>query len=246
MLIPEISSARSSEEYSNGAIVDLPVKSSGLRVVQLGSETLNVAFPENHSFAAKSWRSIRLAELASAPVVMLSPRVDPSRPIVEEALRAKGPTTFKITDAGSIIELLDQVVFGQRIGLVRISTQRLLRKGVLQKPLVDGPAVGHALIFRSNDHSRRLRSLIDAVVCLLPKSHAGTPVDGNYQLLVILISFNTPYLLSAVSGTRSGLFLRPADGASSASGALRVSAPTNCGGSLRKCRRLPWEQGPLA
>lgn len=148
----------------DAAIVDLPVKTNGLRVIALGEETLGVAFPENHPFAAKSRRSIHLAELISAPVIMLSPKVDPSRPIVEEALRAKGPTTFKIADAGNIVELLDQVVFGQRIGIVRNSTQRLSRKGVLQKPIADGPMVGHALILRSNDHSRRLLSFTDAAV----------------------------------------------------------------------------------
>jgi DNA-binding transcriptional LysR family regulator len=148
----------------DAAIVDLPVKTSGLRVVTLGAEALNVAFPDSHPFTAKSRRSIRLAELVSAPVIMLSSKADPSRPIVEEALRASGPTTFKIADAGNIVELLDHVVFGQRIGIVRSSTQRLLRKGVLQKPIVDGPALGHALIFRLNDHSRRLHSFTDAVV----------------------------------------------------------------------------------
>lgn len=148
----------------DAAIVDLPVKTSGLRVVALGSEALNAAFPESHPFAAKSRRSIRLAELVSTPVTMLPARVDPTRPIVEEALRSQGPTTFKIADAGNIVELLDHVVFGQRIGIVRSSTQRLSRKGVLQKPIVDGPALGHALIFRSNEHSPRLHSFTDAVV----------------------------------------------------------------------------------
>ena len=146
------------------AIVDLPVKTNGLRVVALGSEALNVAFPDSHPFAAKSRRSIRLAELVSTPVIMLPARVDPTRPIIEEALRSQGPTTFKISDAGNIVELLDHVVFGQRVGIVRSSTQRLFRKGALQKPIADGPMTGHALIFRSNDHSRRLRSFTDAVV----------------------------------------------------------------------------------
>ena len=148
----------------DAAIVDLPIKTGGLRVVALGSEALNVAFPDGHPFAAKSRRSVRLVELISSPVIMLSPKADPTRPIVEEALRSQGPPTFKIADAGNIVELLDHVVFAQRIGIVRSSTQRLFRKGVLQKPISDGPTVGHALIFRSNDHSRRLHSFTDAAV----------------------------------------------------------------------------------
>ena len=147
--------------HYDAAIVDLPIRGNGLRMVPLYSEPLVAAFPEKHAFAKQS--ALTLADLTCVPLVLLAQNADPARPFIERSLRKSGSTIYKIRDAGNLIELLDQVVLENRIAMVRASTQRLERRGLLYKPLTDSMILECALVWRSENRRATLLSILNAI-----------------------------------------------------------------------------------
>jgi LysR family hca operon transcriptional activator len=147
--------------HYDAAIVDLPIHANGLRMVPLYSEPLVAAFPEKLAFAKQS--VLTLADLTRVPLVLLAQNADPARPFIERSLRKSGSTIYKIRDAGNLIELLDQVVLENRTALVRASTQRLERTGLLYRPLTDSMALECVLVWRSENRHGTLLSLLNAI-----------------------------------------------------------------------------------
>jgi DNA-binding transcriptional LysR family regulator len=147
--------------YFDAAIVDLPIKGYGLRMLPLYSEPLMVALPEKNIFKKKA--VLTLEDLARVPVALLSQNADPARTYIEQSLRKSGATVYKIRDAGNLIELLDQVILEGRSALVRTSTQRLMQTGLIYKQLSDSPALECALVWRLDNHRRALHSFLNAV-----------------------------------------------------------------------------------
>lgn len=107
------------------AVVDLPLRERGIRFHSLTSEPLVIALPEQLDTPKQT--VIRIAELNAAPLALLSQSVDPGRAVVDDAMAAAGARAFKVHDAGSIPELLDEVALNNRIGLLRQSATRFQR-----------------------------------------------------------------------------------------------------------------------
>jgi DNA-binding transcriptional LysR family regulator len=147
--------------YFDTAIVDLPVRASGLRLVPLYSESLAVVLPERYASSRKE--TMTLAELARIPMTLLSGCVDPAHPIIERILRKSGAGFFKIREAESVFELLDLIVLEGRAALVRASTRRIGCAGVVYKNLADSPVLDCALVWRADNRNPALLSLIDAI-----------------------------------------------------------------------------------
>ena len=98
------------------AVVDLPAKARGLRQVPLFSESFVAALPE--PLVPPRRETIRVADLVRLPMVLLSPTVDPARSAIDQNLLSFGTRAFRVHDAGSVTELLDQVAIYARAGLL--------------------------------------------------------------------------------------------------------------------------------
>ena len=144
------------------AIIDQPATARGIRFHQLAAEPLVVALPERLSVSSKP--AINLSELTSAPLVLLSCAVDPGRTSIDRALSTIGARGFRIREAASVPELLDEVAIHGRIGLLRQPATRLQRQGVVYKPLAETIQVGYALSWRADDRRPALASLRDALI----------------------------------------------------------------------------------
>jgi DNA-binding transcriptional LysR family regulator len=146
------------------AVVDLPLAERGIRLHQITAEPLAVALPER--FNTKHQTAMRIADLNTAPLVLLSPSVDPGRAVINRAIADAGARAFKLHDAGSIPELLDEVALNNRVGLLRQSATRFQRQGVIYKPLAEPITLGGALAWRADQRWPALTSLRDALIAL--------------------------------------------------------------------------------
>lgn len=108
--------------------------------------------------------SVQLAELNAIPPVSLSADIDPAHEVIDRALSFAGARAFKIRDAANIPELLDEVAMHGRFGLLRQSSMRFQRQGVVYKPLADPIQVGCALAWRGDDRRPALVSLRDTLI----------------------------------------------------------------------------------
>ena len=154
----------------NFALVDLPVKERGVRVRQLFSEPLTAIIPERFSSTFKP-SAIQLADLRSAPMVLLSQTVDPARAVIDRALASAGNRAFKIHETGSVPELLDQIVIANRVGLLRQSATRFQRHGVFYRPLAAPVHVSSALVWRAGQSGcSLLTSFRDALIGFFQQS----------------------------------------------------------------------------
>ncbi len=140
----------------------MPTQARGIRFQPLAAESLVAVLPEKLTLSKQS--AVQIAELHSAPLVLLSPDIDPGRAVIDQALSSVGARAFKIRDAASIPELLDEVAVHGRLGLLRQSATRFQRQGVVYKPLADSPQVGCALAWRADDRRTALGSLRDALI----------------------------------------------------------------------------------
>ncbi|MEI9980914.1 MAG: LysR substrate-binding domain-containing protein [Edaphobacter sp.] len=147
--------------YFDAAIVDLPIKGHGLRVLPIYSEPMLAVLPEKNIFKKKV--ALTLEDLARVPVALLSQNADPARFYIEKSLRSSSAAIYKIRDAGNLIELLDQVVLEGRSALVRASTQRLAQTGLVYKPLSESPTLECALVWRLDNRRRTLHSFLNTV-----------------------------------------------------------------------------------
>ena len=96
------------------AVVDLPIKARGLRLAPLFLEPLTAIVPEGLTSSIK--QTIRLADLVRVPMVLLSSLIDPARAVIDHTLSSVGTCGFRIHDAGTVTELLDQVAIHRRAG----------------------------------------------------------------------------------------------------------------------------------
>ncbi len=80
---------------------------------------------------------IRLFELKKEHVAFVSPEVDPGSVAVETMLHTAGIEAASFLRADNVLELLDHVALHHSIGLMRRSAGRILREGVIYKPLSD-------------------------------------------------------------------------------------------------------------
>lgn len=143
------------------AIVDLPFQQHGIRLFPLSDEPLVLVLPE----AQKNLSSLRMAELMTMPMVLLSESIDPGRAVMDRAIRSVGVRAFKIRNVESIPQLLDEVALHHRIGLLRQSATRFQRQGVVYKPLSDSIPIGCALAWRNERaHWPALASFRDALI----------------------------------------------------------------------------------
>jgi DNA-binding transcriptional LysR family regulator len=162
------------------AVVDLPAKAPGLRQVSLFSEPLVAVVPERLTLPRR--QTIRLADLVRLPMVLLSSTVDPARSVIDGNLSSLGTRGFRVHDAGSVTELLDQVAIHRRAGLLRQSATRFQRQGVVYKPLVEPITVGCALAWRTDNRSPTMISLRDLLLTFScqqePQPTFGIPASG--------------------------------------------------------------------
>ncbi len=79
--------------YFDAAVVDLPIKGHGLRVLPLYSEPLVVALPEKHALRKKEM--LASTDLTSKPLTLLSQNADPGRPATERILRSSAQRSIK-------------------------------------------------------------------------------------------------------------------------------------------------------
>jgi DNA-binding transcriptional LysR family regulator len=131
------------------AVVDLPAQERGIRNHPLAAEPLVAVLPER--FDVSQQPTIPLAKLNTAPLVLLSGAIDPGRAEIDRVLSSAGSRAFKIHDVGSIPELLDEVALQGRCGLLRQSSTRFLRQGVVYKPLSEPIQLGSALAWRADN-----------------------------------------------------------------------------------------------
>ncbi len=114
-------------------------------------------------------------------MVLVSPTVDPARTVIDEKLSSLGTRGFRVHDAGSVTELLDQVAFYRRSGLLRQSAMRFQRQGVVFKPLVEPITVGCALAWRTDNRSPTMISLRDLLLTFArqqePQPATGIPAS---------------------------------------------------------------------
>lgn len=159
------------------AVVDLPAKARGLSLTSLFSETLVGVLSER--LASPRRQTIRLSDLVRLPMVLLSPTVDPARTVMDEKLSSLGTRGFRVHNAGSVTELLDQVAIHRRSGLLRQSVMRFQRYGVVYKPLVEPITVGCALAWRTDNRSPTRVALRDLLLTFArqqePQPATGIP-----------------------------------------------------------------------
>ena len=63
----------------DAAIVDLPLKAKGLRVLPIESEAMVLVLPISHSLSSHV-AALSLADVTQSPLVLLSEKIDPARP----------------------------------------------------------------------------------------------------------------------------------------------------------------------
>lgn len=161
------------------AVVDLPTRSKGLRLVPLSSEPLVAVMPSGLAPSRK--QTIRLAVLLRLPLVLLSSAVDPARIFIDQHLSSFGTRGFRVHDALSVNELLDQVAIHRRAGLLRQSATRFQRLGVLYKSLVEPITVGCSLVWRTDNRSPTMIALRDLLLTFSrqqePQPTSGIPAS---------------------------------------------------------------------
>jgi len=144
------------------AVVDLPTQERGIRIHPLAIEPLVAVLPER--FDASKRPVIELGKLNTAPLVLLSGAIDPGRAVINRVLSCAGSRAFKVHDAGSIPDLLDEVALQGRCGLLRQSSTRFLRQGVVYKPLSEPIQLGSALAWRADHRWPSFISVRDTII----------------------------------------------------------------------------------
>lgn len=150
------------------AVIDLPFKSRGLGVFPICSEPLLAVLPHHHPL--KQRPMIRLFELKKENVAFVSAEVDPGLVQVEAVLRTTGIEASSFIRSANVLELLDDVSLHRSIGLIRKSTGRILRDGVIYKPLSDSIQLETAIAWRAENRSSRLLSFRDTLITLGQRS----------------------------------------------------------------------------
>lgn len=144
------------------AVVDTPTRALGIRLHLLAAEPLVAVIPEKLNLSQQS--TTQFTQLKSAPLVLLSQDIDPGRAAIDQALSSVGARAFKVHDAGSIPELLDEAAVRGRLGVLRQSATRFQRQGVVYKRFAETIQLGYALAWRADDRRPALMSLRDSFI----------------------------------------------------------------------------------
>jgi DNA-binding transcriptional LysR family regulator len=142
------------------AIIDLPLEERGISVHPLHSELLITVLPQEHTLSVRPM--VRLFELKRERVVILSDRTDPAKATIDAMLQQGGIASSH--PVSSVIELLDHVAVQRSVGLIRASTGRLRRDGVISKPLANSVQLETGVAWRTDDRNPAMVSFRDAVI----------------------------------------------------------------------------------
>ena len=149
-------------------VVDLPIRSRGVTLFSIQSDSLIAALPQNHPLAQRPM--IRLFELKKEQLTILSRQIDPGSTNVEAMLLKAGIGPSSIGPAANLIELLDHVPVHRSIGPMRSSSGRLRRDDVLYRPLADSVQLETAIAWRTENRSSQLLSFRDALIAFGQRS----------------------------------------------------------------------------
>jgi DNA-binding transcriptional LysR family regulator len=142
------------------AIVELPLKERGISAYPVHSEPLIAVLPQGHFLSARPM--VRLFELRREQVVLLSGRTDLAVVAIEAMLQQADITS--VHTVSSVIELLDHVALHHSVGLMRSSTGRLRRDGVISKPLANSVQLETGVAWRTDDRNPAVVSFRDALI----------------------------------------------------------------------------------
>ena len=160
------------------AVIDLPVRSRGIGLVPIHSESLTAVLPHNHPLAKRP--IVRLFELKKGRFAIIAQQSDPGTPHVEAMLRKAGIEASRVVPAANLIDLLDHVALQRSIGLMRSSAGRLRREGIVCKPLTGSIQLETAIAWRTENRSSRMLSFRDALITFGQRSssiQAGASCD---------------------------------------------------------------------
>jgi DNA-binding transcriptional LysR family regulator len=150
------------------AVVDLPIRSRGIALFPIQSESLIAVLPQNHLLAQRPM--IRLFELKKEQLTIVSRQIDPGSANVEAMLLKAGIGASSIVSTANLIELLDHVALHRSIGLMRSSAGRIRRDDVLYKSLADSVQIETAIAWRAENRNSQLLSFRDALIAFGPRS----------------------------------------------------------------------------
>ncbi len=150
------------------AVVDLPIRSRGIALFPIQSESLIAVLPQNHLLAQRPM--IRLFELKKEQLTIVSRQIDPGSANVEVMLLKAGIGASSIVSTANLIELLDHVALHRSIGLMRSSAGRIRRDDVLYKSLADSVQIETAIAWRAENRNSQLLSFRDALIAFGPRS----------------------------------------------------------------------------
>ena len=157
------------------AIVDLPIKSRGIGLVPIHSESLTAVLPHNHPLAKRP--IVRLFELKRERFVIIAQPSDPGTVCVEAMLRKADIEASRVVPTANLIDLLDHVALQRSIGLIRNSAGRLRRESIVCKPLTGSIQLETAIAWRTENRNPRMLSFRDALITFGQRSssvQAGT------------------------------------------------------------------------
>jgi DNA-binding transcriptional LysR family regulator len=144
------------------AVVDLPIKSRGITLVPIHSESLTAVLPHNHPLAKRP--IVRLFELKKEQFAIIARQSDPGTVRVEAMLTKAGIEASSVVPAANLIDLLDHVALQRSIGLMRNSAARLRREGIVCKPLTGSVQLETAIAWRTENRNSRMLSFRDALI----------------------------------------------------------------------------------
>lgn len=138
------------------------VRERGIQHTSMFTEPNVVALPDK--FRIPKQPSVSLKSLVRSPLVLISSNVDLGRAAVDQALDTTGTRSFKIHEAGLVSELLDEVALHGLVGLLRQSSTRFHRQGVVYKQLSEPVEARCVLAWRKDNLWPTLVSLRDAIL----------------------------------------------------------------------------------
>ena len=160
------------------AVIDLPVKSRGISLIPIHSESLTAVLPQNHPLVKRP--IVRLFELKKEQFAIIAQPSDPGTVHVEAMLGKAGIEASSVVPAANLIDLLDHVALQRSIGLMRSSAGRFRREGVVCKPLTGSIQLETAIAWRTENRNSRMLSFRDALITFGQRSssiQAGTNCD---------------------------------------------------------------------
>jgi len=149
------------EQSVDLGIVHLPIDERGLVVRRLQKDRVVVALPARHRAARAS--RVDPADLADEAWLRFWQPGESQDRVLDAMMRETGIQPRIVQQATQIPTLLGMVAAGIGIGLVPPAVQRIRFRGVAYRPLVRGPDITTAAVWRADDTSTALSSFVDAL-----------------------------------------------------------------------------------